>query len=122
MFRSSHPEVFLGKGVLKTCSKFTGEHPCQSVISITLLCTFGRLLLDVSIITLIRVSKLDQKDPTCSEDKMNFYKVFPLSGMHNPSDVKVFLAQLYTSYHQAFKVRLSPSKRVGFICFNESSF
>ena len=35
-----HPEaeealhqVFLGKGVLKICSKFTKEHPCQSVIS-----------------------------------------------------------------------------------------
>ena len=25
---SSHSEVFLGKGVLKICSKFTGEHPC----------------------------------------------------------------------------------------------
>ena len=25
------PEVFLTKGVLKTYSKFTGEHPCQSV-------------------------------------------------------------------------------------------
>ena len=22
------PEVFLGKGVLKICSKFTEEHPC----------------------------------------------------------------------------------------------
>ena len=32
--RSSHPEVFLVKDVLKICSKFTGEHPCQSVISI----------------------------------------------------------------------------------------
>ena len=36
--RSSSPEVFLGKGVLKICSKFTGEHPCRSVISIKLLC------------------------------------------------------------------------------------
>ena len=26
--RSSPSEVFLGKGVLKICSKFTGEHPC----------------------------------------------------------------------------------------------
>ena len=26
--RSSHPKVFLEKGVLKICSKFTGEHPC----------------------------------------------------------------------------------------------
>ena len=36
MFRSSPPEVFLGKGLLKICSKFTGEHPCRSVISIKL--------------------------------------------------------------------------------------
>ena len=26
--RSSHPEIFLRKGVLKKCNKFTGEHPC----------------------------------------------------------------------------------------------
>ena len=38
--RSSHPEVFLGKGVLKIRSKFTGEHPPRSVISIKLLCNF----------------------------------------------------------------------------------
>ena len=35
-YRSSHPEVFLVKGVLKICSKFTGERPCRSVISIKL--------------------------------------------------------------------------------------
>ena len=28
---SSASEVFLEKGVLKICSKFTGEHPCRSV-------------------------------------------------------------------------------------------
>ena len=36
--RSSRPEGFLEKGVLKICSKFSGEHPCQSAISIKLLC------------------------------------------------------------------------------------
>ena len=36
IFRSSHPEVFLERDVLKICSKFTGEHPCRSVISIKL--------------------------------------------------------------------------------------
>ena len=36
MWRSSHPEVFLVIGVLKICSKFTGEHPCRNVISIKL--------------------------------------------------------------------------------------
>ena len=35
-YRSSHPGVFLGKGVLKICSKFTGEHSCRSVISVKL--------------------------------------------------------------------------------------
>ena len=36
-FRSSHQEVFLRKGFLKTCSQFTREHPCRSVISIKFL-------------------------------------------------------------------------------------
>ena len=38
--RNSHPEVFLEKSVLKICSKFTGEHPCRSLISIKLHCNF----------------------------------------------------------------------------------
>ena len=33
--RGSQPEVFLGKGVPKICSKFTGEHPCRCAIEIT---------------------------------------------------------------------------------------
>ena len=32
--------MFLGKDVLKLCSKFLGEHPCRSAISIKLLCSF----------------------------------------------------------------------------------
>ena len=36
LVRSSHPEVFLEKLVLKICSKFTEEHPCRSGISIKL--------------------------------------------------------------------------------------
>ena len=43
--RSSHPEVLLGKGVLKICSKFTGEHSFRSVISIKLLCSFIKITL-----------------------------------------------------------------------------
>ena len=34
--RGSHSEMFLKKGVLKTCSRFTGEHPCRSSFSIKL--------------------------------------------------------------------------------------
>ena len=40
-FRSNPPEVFLGKGVLKICSKFTGEHPCRSATSIKLQSNFN---------------------------------------------------------------------------------
>ena len=43
--RSSPPVVFLGKGVLKICSKFTGENPCRSVISIELQSNFIEIAL-----------------------------------------------------------------------------
>ena len=43
--RSSALEVFLEKGVLKICSKFTGEHPCRSVVSIKLLFSFIEITL-----------------------------------------------------------------------------
>ena len=38
LFRSSSPEVLLEKGVLNIWSKFIGERPCRSAISIKLLC------------------------------------------------------------------------------------
>ena len=42
---SSPPEMLLGEGVLKICSKFTGEHPCRSVISMKLLCNVIEIVL-----------------------------------------------------------------------------
>ena len=44
MHRSSPPDVFLGKVVLKICRKFTGEHPCRSAISKKLHFDMGVLL------------------------------------------------------------------------------
>ena len=35
-YRSSHPEVFIAKGVLKICGNFTGEDSCRCEISIKL--------------------------------------------------------------------------------------
>ena len=48
---SSRPEVFLVKSVLKICSKYTGEHPCRSVISIKLQssCCFAQFIIKVLI-------------------------------------------------------------------------
>ena len=43
--RSSPPQAFLQKVVLKICSKFTGEQPCRSVISIKLQSNFIEITL-----------------------------------------------------------------------------
>ena len=43
--RSSNPEVFFGKSVLKICSKFTGVHPCRSAILIKLKSNFIEIAL-----------------------------------------------------------------------------
>ena len=44
-YKSSPSEVFLVKGVLKTCSKFTREHPCRRAILLKLLCNFIEIAL-----------------------------------------------------------------------------
>ena len=43
--RSSSPEVFLEKGVLKIYCKFTGEHLCRDAISIKLQSNFIEITL-----------------------------------------------------------------------------
>ena len=57
--RSSRPEVFLGKGVQKICSKFTIEHPWQSAISIKLQSNFIGITLrhGFSPVNLLQISK-----------------------------------------------------------------
>ena len=59
MNKSSRTEVFLGKGVLKTCSKFTGEFPCRSVISIKLLCNLIEIKIQhgCSSVNLLHISR-----------------------------------------------------------------
>ena len=55
--RNIHPQVFLGKGVLKICSKFTREHGCGNVISIKLLYNFIeiKLLHECSPVNLLHI-------------------------------------------------------------------
>ena len=45
LYRNCPLGTLLGKGVLKICSKFTGEYPCQSVISIKLQSNFIEITL-----------------------------------------------------------------------------
>ena len=43
-YRISHPEVFLGKVIMKICSKFTG-YPCRNVISVKMFRNFIKITL-----------------------------------------------------------------------------
>ena len=56
-FRSNLPEVFLGKGVLKICYKFTGEQPCRSAILLKLQNNFIEIALrhGCSLVNLLHV-------------------------------------------------------------------
>ena len=55
--KSSIPEVFLGKGVLKICNKFTGECPCRNAISIKLQTNFIEIALryGYSLVSLLHI-------------------------------------------------------------------
>ena len=86
--------MFLGKGVLKICSKFTGEHPCQSVISIKLRWSFIGVAL------------------RCGRSPVNFLHIFRTSFPKNTCEgllVIVFYA-LFVRIHFLFSTDLYKSK------------
>ena len=58
-YESNPLEVFLGKGVLKIYSKFTGKHPCRSAISTKLQSNFIEITLrhGCSIVNLLHIFK-----------------------------------------------------------------
>ena len=67
IFRSSPPEIFPWKDVLKICSKFTKEHPYRSVISIKMLCNFIEITLwrGCSLVTLLHAFRVPfSKNPS----------------------------------------------------------
>ena len=63
-YTNSPLEVFLGKGVLKICTRFTGEHPSQSVISIKLPNNFIETILrhGWSPVNLLQICRTPQSD------------------------------------------------------------
>ena len=77
-FRSSHPEVFSTKGVLKIYSKFTGEHPYRSVISIKLLCNFVEIALpyECSLVNLLHILRTPFPKKLLDDCFLNFLNIF----------------------------------------------
>ena len=74
-FRSSHPEVFRRKGVLKICSKSLGENTCRSVISIKSQSNF------IEIILRHGFSRKDQGKSSCRLFMSNFKIHFPFKNI-----------------------------------------
>ena len=74
--RSSHPEVFLRKGVLKIYSKFTWEHPCRSVISIKLQSNFIEITLrhGCSLVNLLHIFRKPFLRSTSGWLLLNFFQ------------------------------------------------
>ena len=65
--RKSHLDIFLRKGVMKICSTFTEEHPCRSVISLKVLCSFIEIVLrhGCSPVNLLHIFRTSFRRNTC---------------------------------------------------------
>ena len=61
--------VFLRKGVLMTCSKFTEENPCRSEISIKLLCKFTEFTFRHAPVNLLHIFRTSLENISLEGDK-----------------------------------------------------
>ena len=80
--RHFQKQPFLRKGVRKMCSKFTGEHPCWSVILIKLLWNFMKWLGIKSYFNKFRI----------------FHHVFNVLYHHRSNHIRKFVIRKNTSY------------------------
>ena len=101
-----HPDFQsqLRRAVLKTCSKFTGEHPCQSAVSISLLCNFIEVTLRNGCfpVNLLHISK-------------HLFLISPLMGCFWTSHVLTGFHQLWALTSIIFSCLLSRS----FYCLSQ---
>ena len=104
--RSSGPEVFLGKGVLKICSEFTGEHPCRRVI-----CNFNEIALQhgCSPVNLLHTFRMPFPNNTSE------WLLLPLSV--NSEDLGTFKSKnLVTSKDSMFYILIKTRKKIDKPC------
>ena len=89
--------MFLWKGILQICSKITNEHPCQSVIIVTLLCSFIEIRLQ----------------HRCSPE--NFINIFRKSSQINTCGLLLLLFSLITEIFETLTwrcfVKVSSTKK-----------
>ena len=85
LFKSSPPEVFFGKHVLKICSIFTGEHSYRNVISIKFLCNFIEITLrrESSPVNLLLIFRKSFYNNTSGGLLLAFWKLITIIQVRN---------------------------------------
>ena len=128
IFRRSLPDVFLRKGILKIRSKFTGEHPCQSVISIKLHCKFINIALrhGCSFVSLLYVFRIHFPKNTsgwllldvwpCIVKLFNIY-IFIFRNFDNPIDLKLQIFKLHSIQRRFYFVPFGTTWASRFLYF-----
>ena len=122
IFISSRPEVFLRKGVLKICSsKFTGEHPYQSAISLKLQSKFIEIAIrhGCSPVNLLDIFRTPFPRNTSGWLLLKFQTTFWIEWIRyelvgtNPFKIKI--CKLYTKLFCQVDLKLSHHHRLGWI-------
>ena len=114
--RGSHPKVLLRKGALKICSKFTGEHPCRSAISVKLLCNFIEITLphECSPVNLLHIFRTNFLKNTPGWLLLFFYKlslIFPKLKFKLEHSFSQFIVRFLDFWMLLFGVIYASSKR-----------
>ena len=95
--RSSHPEVFLVKGVAKIFSKFTGKHSCRSVISIKLQGNFIEMTLrqgcsPINLLHIFRTPLTKNRLFLKRNSILSYEKLFPLRVINSKIFIEILLS------------------------------
>ena len=121
-YRSSHPEVFLVKGVLKICNKLTGDHPCRSVIPTKLQSNFIEITLrrGCTPVNLLHIFRTSFTKSTCerlllklSNSSFRFWRKYMTQFLHVPlifnRSLEIFNAYFLTKFYNDSTIFISHS-------------
>ena len=107
-FRMSPSEVFLGKDVLKICSKFTGEYSCWSATSIKLLWKANAFMRHFTLVSKFHCIVFIEKDVSDSKSLIalvlinKIYHIFSELLLTEKEEFHCYLRLNSTSYYWSY--------------------